>query len=101
MEDNLEVEFIAKVTKWAKTQPDIQMALLVGSHARGDARSSSDIDFVILTEQPSRYLKDTAWATQLGAAERSVTENWGKSIPCVCGIRMDWRWNSGLQKETG
>ena len=78
MEDNLGVEFIAKVTKWAGTQPDIQMAILVGSHARGDARSLSDIDFVILTEQPWRYIKDPAWASGLGAAERSVTENWGE-----------------------
>lgn len=46
---------------WAATQPGILGLALVGSWARGAARPDSDIDLVILTEDPERYRLDRSW----------------------------------------
>ena len=40
--------------------PDICGLALVGSWARGTARADSDVDLVVLTSHPDRYLADAA-----------------------------------------
>ncbi len=50
---------------WAATQPDIEGLALVGSWARGAARPDSDIDLVILTQNPERYRLDRSWLLDL------------------------------------
>jgi UTP:GlnB (protein PII) uridylyltransferase len=40
---------IDRVTRWASGRSDVAGLLLVGSCARGAARPSSDVDFVLLT----------------------------------------------------
>jgi hypothetical protein len=51
---------------------------LVGSYARGSARRDSDIDLVILTENPRAYLRDTGWVRQFGEAVQQQVEDWGR-----------------------
>jgi len=52
---------IRAIVDWARAQPTIQAVALVGSHARGTARTDSDIDLVLLTTDPSLFRADVAW----------------------------------------
>jgi predicted nucleotidyltransferase len=66
--------FLAQVTAWAAAQRDIVAVALVGSHARGTARPGSDVDLVILTATPERFLADTAWPARFGRVDRHRIE---------------------------
>jgi uncharacterized protein len=57
---------IETIVGWAREQPTIQAAALVGSHARGTAREGSDIDFVLLTTNPHAFQAETAWLDTIG-----------------------------------
>ena len=70
-------DFLNAVTRWASTQPDIQAVALVGSYARNAATDSSDIDLVLLTYQPGKYLDDTEWLGQFGSVEKQQREYYG------------------------
>lgn len=50
---------------WAKSAAGVRGVLLVGSWARGAARADSDIDFVILADDPASF-RDESWLTELG-----------------------------------
>ena len=72
------------------------MALaLAGSHARGDARADSDIDFTFVCSDPARYLKNTDWVSTFGEVTRLSLEDWGK----VQSIRVFYR--NGPEVEFG
>lgn len=58
---NIEI-LLVDVIQWTRQRSDIRAALLIGSYARGSARSDSDVDILVLTEQPSAYRDTTAWA---------------------------------------
>jgi hypothetical protein len=49
------------VADWARTQMDIRGLALIGSHARGEARPESDIDFMALALDPKTFEMDIAW----------------------------------------
>lgn len=70
--------FLDTVTRWARQQPDVVALVLVGSYARGAGTSSSDIDLVLLTDQPDNYLKSTEWVKVFGHPQGQSTEVWGK-----------------------
>ena len=65
------------VTSWAENQIDIVSVALVGSRARGNARSDSDVDFVIQCQRPARYLQDLIWISEFGVAQSVSIEDWG------------------------
>src|SRR5262245_4869441 len=65
------------VTDWAAHQPTIAAVALVGSHARGEARPDSDIDLVLLCEEPHAFLADTSWIHRFGEVRTCYTEDWG------------------------
>jgi predicted nucleotidyltransferase len=88
-------EFLSAVAKWGATQPDVTGVALVGSYARGSATSSSDIDLVVLTHDPDRYIKHTDWAKAFGHVRREQTEDWGK----VTSLRV-W-YEGGFEVEYG
>ena len=88
-------QFLSAVVRWASAQPDIRAVALVGSHARGAAKSTSDVDLVILTTCPRRYLEDTGWATRFGTVARQQLEDWGK----VTSLRV-W-YQDGEEVEFG
>ena len=70
-------QLLDQATAWARQQPDIRGLALVGSWARGSARTDSDVDLVVLTSNPHRYLADDDWTTALGAAGVLRTQAWG------------------------
>lgn len=46
---------LTAITDWAKTQQEIRGLALVGSHARDAARPDSDIDLMVLAEDPQSF----------------------------------------------
>lgn len=79
--------FLNQVKQWGNEQPSIKAVFLVGSYARGEAREDSDIDFVILTENPQKYTDDAAFTQSFGAVEKVEKEDWGR----VTSLRVWYR----------
>jgi predicted nucleotidyltransferase len=88
-------DFLTRVTEWAASQPTIPGVALVGSHARGEARPDSDIDVVLLCEEPRGFLTEPSWIYHFGEVETCQTEDWG----VVTSLRV--RYRHGLEVEFG
>jgi predicted nucleotidyltransferase len=88
-------QFLADLTKWASTQADIQALALVGSYARNAATETSDVDLVLITVEPDRYLQDLNWAQRFGAIEKHQLEDYG----LVTSVRV-W-YTNGREIEYG
>jgi predicted nucleotidyltransferase len=88
-------DFLLRVKQWAEKQIDIHGVLLVGSYARGAARPDSDVDLVILTDCPERYIDTIAFAGGFGSVLRWLKEDWGQ----VASLRV-W-YEDGLEVEYG
>ena len=88
-------DFLDAFVAWASDQSDVQAIALVGSYARGAAKDDSDIDLVILTDQPQKYLDDIKWMERFGSVEKHQTEDYGKLI----SIRA-W-YQNGVEVEYG
>ena len=73
----------------------MQAMALVGSYARGPARDDSEIDLVLLTGRPQRYLENSKWIECFGVVKKSQTEDYGKST----SIRV-W-YQNGAEVEYG
>ena len=67
---------IERVRTWAASRADVRGLFLVGSHAWGDARPDSDVDLVLLCDDPRVYVDDEAWTAELGA-QLIRTRQWG------------------------
>ena len=68
------------VTKWASERESILAVALVGSQARGTASACSDVDLIILTQDPDAVLRDTAWVEEFGHPVRQETERYGNLV---------------------
>ena len=77
-----------QVVAWAAEQEGVKAVVLVGSYARGDARADSDIDLVLLVDDPRGLIEDHRWSARFAPVERLKTENWGE----VRSVRV---WYSG------
>jgi predicted nucleotidyltransferase len=88
-------DFLDAFIAWASDQPDMQGIALVGSYARGEARDDSDIDLVILTDQPRKYLVHIQWAERFGTIEKHQSEDYGK----LSSLRVWYR--DGVEMEYG
>jgi predicted nucleotidyltransferase len=87
--------FLTKVKEWSMIQSDIRAIFLVGSYARGKAREDSDVDLIILTDQPGKYLDNYSFTESFGAIERIEKEYWGR----VTSFRI-W-YHDGFEVELG
>lgn len=63
-------ELIEKVVSWSQCDGRVMAAGVCGSHARGEARPDSDIDFCILTPNPGALLEDRSWIYDFSANAR-------------------------------
>ncbi|MGW1591389.1 nucleotidyltransferase domain-containing protein [Streptomyces sp. NPDC002386] len=88
-------EVLDQITRWARGREDIVGLLLVGSCARNAARPDSDIDVVLLTTEESQYLREDAWAAELGLGELIRTQSWGPIT------ERRYATTSGLEVELG
>jgi uncharacterized protein len=88
-------DFLDRVRDWAAHEPTIAAVALVGSHARGEARPDSDIDVVLLCEQPHAFLAHTSWIHPFGEVRTCHTADWGM----VTSLRVHYR--ESLEVEFG
>jgi predicted nucleotidyltransferase len=88
-------KFLGEFTKWASQRPSILAVGLVGSQARGTASACSDVDLIILTQDPEEFLRDTGWAEAFGHPLRQVTERHSN-----LAVRRVW-YQHGLEVEFG
>lgn len=88
-------QFLKAITGWASSQSNMLALALVGSHARVTARKDSDVDLVLITSQPDRYLDNFDWMQQFGSVARFQKEYYG----LVTSIRT-W-YKDGLEVEYG
>lgn len=87
--------FLNRVTQWASAQADIHALALVGSYARNAPKETSDVDLVLITLEPGRYLQDQSWVQRFGTAEKSQVEEYG----LLTSVRVWYR--NGLEIEYG
>jgi hypothetical protein len=81
------------VAGWARRRSDVKGLALVGSYARGAARPDSDVDLVLLTDDPAPYLNDDKWLTALTPAMMMRTKRWGAVV------ERRFRLESGIEVE--
>jgi predicted nucleotidyltransferase len=81
--------------RWSSTRPDIQAVALIGSYARNAATETSDVDLVILADDPRAYLDDLEWTKVFGIVITRQVEDYGM----LTSLRV-W-YESGLEIEYG
>ncbi|MGV1049711.1 MAG: nucleotidyltransferase domain-containing protein [Solirubrobacterales bacterium] len=73
-----EIEALLRLLpRWARARPDVRAIALVGSWARGDPGPDSDLDLVLLSDEPGLYADAEDWARELGGAGPVKTRPWG------------------------
>ncbi len=78
MKSDRDIEvFILRCQSWVTRQRCIKALALVGSYARGDAHAGSDIDLMIICEDPDEYLLTLNWLLDFGAVQNVQREDWG------------------------
>ncbi len=67
---------IERVIAWGEARPDIRAAFIVGSRARADhpADEWSDLDVVIVADDPQPYLASAEWLSAIGDARLTFLE---------------------------
>ena len=89
-------ELIRRAADWAESRRDLAAVALVGSWARNEAREESDVDLVVLTDDPTSYTEDDDWIHELAPGATVVrTGRWS-----VIAERR-FRLPSGLELEIG
>ncbi len=68
------------VKEWAMGEDAIQSILLIGSHARNQARADSDVDLIVIASDPKRYIIGTFFYG-FGKVTRCQKEDWGTVTP--------------------
>jgi uncharacterized protein len=79
-------ELVDAVSRWAVDDVRVTGVVLVGSHARGTARSDSDVDLVILAVQESELISDTSWVSRFGRVATKGLEHYGR----VTSVRVTY-----------
>jgi uncharacterized protein len=82
-----------RIVRWTRGRPDVRGVALVGSWARDEQRPDSDLDVVVLTDDPDRYIADAPWADEFRDAELIATRDWGGLT------EQRLRFPSGLELE--
>jgi predicted nucleotidyltransferase len=75
--DQLKV-FLKVFLQWVVSKRLVEGAILVGSHARGEARQDSDIGLVLLYTEYESYLEDVSWINDFGKPVSVRLEDYGK-----------------------
>lgn len=88
---------VAAVADWAEGSPDVKALLLVGSQARADMPADrwSDVDLVVLLEDPAPYTADASWVREFGTPlvtflEATVDGHWERRVLYETGEDVDF-----------
>ena len=88
-------KFLNEVVSWGSKQDLVLGISLVGSYARNTARPDSDVDLVILANNPNKLLNHSEWLSQFGEFVSKQHEDYG----LVQSIRVFYQ--DGLEVEYG
>ena len=86
---------LKKIKNWAHKNNDLDSLLLVGSYASNKAHQDSDIDLVLIFNDPKKYVNNLDWIKEFSEIERHEIEYWGR----VTSIRT-W-YKNGIEVEFG
>jgi predicted nucleotidyltransferase len=89
------IDFIEDFMRWSTKRKDIRAVGLVGSYAREGMQPGSDVDLVIITEAPQKYLIQTDWTRVFGRPIAKKVEDYGR----LTSLRV-W-YENGLEIEYG
>ncbi len=70
--------FPDQVRQWATQRRDVIAVALVGSWAMRTATPASDVDLVIIVNDPQRSLANNQWLQHFGEVLRTSDEDWGE-----------------------
>jgi RimJ/RimL family protein N-acetyltransferase/predicted nucleotidyltransferase len=70
-------DVLAAASRWARHHAEVRGLALVGSWARAAARANSDVDLVLLTDNPSVFTDRQDWTADLGAVGVTREQQWG------------------------
>ena len=87
-----------RIVRWAAAEPDVRLALLVGSRARRRAPADrwSDTDIVLFSRAPRRLIRSERWVRELGppavtfVEETAVGHSLERRVLFVDGIDVDF-----------
>ena len=82
----------AAAADWAGEREDVRALVVVGSQARNNAPADrwSDLDLVLLLDDPAPYVGDEAWV-----------EEFGRPVVTFLEATMDGHWERRVLYETG
>lgn len=84
---------LAGVRRWAAGRDDVYAVALVGSRARNKADADSEVDLVVLVDEPEVYLGDDGWTRGLGASSILRRKSWGavteRRLAHASGLELD------------
>lgn len=91
----------ASTAAWAERQAGLRAVLLIGSYARGAARPDSDVDLVLVVDDPEIWLGELGWLAHFGAVlevsrrdfgpVQSLTVRYGRGPEIEFGITgLSW-----------
>jgi len=86
---------LKEIKNWAYKNKDLDSLLLVGSYARNKAHQDSDIDLVLMLNNPEKYVNNLDWIKEFGEIKKHKIEYWGR----VTSIRT-W-YKNGIEVEFG
>jgi len=88
-------QFFSLIKTWAEQDDNLVAIALVGSCANGTAKPDSDIDLVLIADNPRQLLQSTEWTSQFGKVFRVEVEHYGK----VASLRAFYK--DGMEVEFG
>jgi len=86
---------LKEIKNWAYKNNELDSLLLVGSYTRNKAHQDSDIDLVLILNNPEKYVNNLDWIKEFGEIEKHKIEYWGR----VTSIRT-W-YKNGIEVEFG
>jgi predicted nucleotidyltransferase len=81
-----EQKAIEKLFKQIKDALNVKKLILFGSRTRGEAEEYSDIDILVLTENPRNF----ADRDKLSDASAEINVDFGVTISCLYYNEMEW-----------
>ena len=74
----------ALLSEWAQSHELVAAVGIVGSYARGSQRPDSDVDVVLIANDPGDLLGETSWVDRFGTLKSSAPEDYGlvQSLRC-------------------
>jgi hypothetical protein len=87
----LSQQVLKTVQEWAARKQSIRGLALVGSHARGEARPDSDVDLVLLVDNPNDFRADAFWLTEI---------NWNR-VPLRAIAHRDAQYGIAWSRHVG